>query len=152
VANPEETDTLTDTDLAYAWLYQDVAHGDASRTGLFPVVERYRAAVSVFSHIAVVALETLHYSNHLVDECVIDLPMGTFFEKVIVPDSEYSMIGKLIMTPVGDDLTNSAILGSVPEELMPAVELAQKSVQIRVGNPESEVITLKTRASPAEDA
>lgn len=51
---------LTDIDMAYAWLYQDVAHGDEVSTGHFDVKERFRAAVGVFSHMAVVAIETLH--------------------------------------------------------------------------------------------
>jgi hypothetical protein len=37
---------FTDIDLAYAWLYQDVAHGDAMSTGHFDLTERYKAAVA----------------------------------------------------------------------------------------------------------
>jgi hypothetical protein len=48
---------FTDIDLACAWLYQDVAHGDEVSTGHFEVRERYRAAVGVFAHMAVVAIE-----------------------------------------------------------------------------------------------
>jgi len=53
----------TDLDLAYAWLYPDVAHGDPVSTVYFDVTERFRAAVGVFSHMAVAALDTLHYVN-----------------------------------------------------------------------------------------
>jgi hypothetical protein len=47
---------FTDIDVAYAWLYQDVARGDAVSTGYSDITERYKAAVGVFSHMAVVAL------------------------------------------------------------------------------------------------
>ena len=47
-----EEQHFTDIDMAYAWLYQDVAHGDEVSTGYFDVTERYRAAVQVFSHMA----------------------------------------------------------------------------------------------------
>ena len=33
----------------------------AVSTGYFGIMERFRAAAGVFSHIAVVAIETLHY-------------------------------------------------------------------------------------------
>jgi hypothetical protein len=80
---------LTDINMAYAWLYQDVAHGDEVSTGYFGVKERYRAAVGVFSHMAVVAIETLHYVNALVALGVLDLPVGTFSDPVVVTDREY---------------------------------------------------------------
>ena len=54
----------TDVELAFAWLYQDVAHGDESTTGDLGIVERYRAAVGVFSHVAVMSLRTLDYLKH----------------------------------------------------------------------------------------
>jgi hypothetical protein len=46
----DEQAHLTDIEVAYAWLYQDVAHGDEVSTGYFDVKERYRAVVGVFSH------------------------------------------------------------------------------------------------------
>jgi hypothetical protein len=58
----------------HLWLYQDVVHGDEVSTGYFDMKERYRAVVGVFSHMAVVAIETLHYINHLVELDVISYP------------------------------------------------------------------------------
>ena len=46
----------TDIELPFAWPYQDGAHGDESTTGYLGVGERFAAAVGVFAHIAVVAL------------------------------------------------------------------------------------------------
>ena len=146
-----ETQHLTDIDLAYAWLYQDVAHGDEVTTGHFGVEERYKAAVSVFSHLAVVALETLHYINHLVELGVITLAVGTFSDPVVVTSDQYVKTGmRLIETAVGDDLSDPALAESVPEHLRPAFVMAQEMVQQRSGDPESEAVTVEVRRSNRE--
>lgn len=107
---------FTDIELAFAWLYQDVAHGDAVTTGHFDMTDRYRAAVNVFSSMAVVALETLEYINELVELEVITLPVGTFADTVIVTDREHVARGvAFIETDVSDDLTDPAgVLASPP--------------------------------------
>lgn len=115
---------FTDIDLAYAWLYQDVAHGDEVSTGYLDVRERYRAAVGVFSHMAVVAIETLHYINELVELGILDLPVGTFSDPVVVTDRDYVVQRYWFDTDVGADL--SVLDSEVPEELRPALELAKK--------------------------
>jgi hypothetical protein len=115
---------FTDIDAAYAWLYQDVAHGDAVSTGFFDVAERYKAAVGVFSHMAVVAIGTLHYVNDLVALGVLDLPVGTFSDPVVVTDREYVRQAYWFDTEVGADL--SVLDSEVPEQLRPALELAKR--------------------------
>ena len=141
------TQHLTDIDLAYAWLYQDVAHGDEVSTGYFGVKERFRAAVGVFSHLAVVAIETLHYINCLAQLGVITLPVGTFSDPVVVTDDDYVFhgLGLLVETEVGNDLSDPAIAASVPDTLRPAFVLAQQMVAQRRGDPQSEVVTMEVR-------
>jgi hypothetical protein len=133
--------------LAYAWLYQDVAHGDEVSTGYFGIKERYRAAVGVFSHLAVVAIETLHYINYLIQLDVITLPAGTLSDPVVVTDVEYvsRLRGMLVETEVGNDLSDPAIAASVPDELRPAFVLAQQMLTQRSGDPQSEVVTMEVR-------
>jgi hypothetical protein len=145
--NGGPTQHLTDIDLAYAWLYQDVAHGDEESTGYFGVKERYRAAIGVFSHLAVVAIETLHYINSLVELGVIRLPVGTLSDPVVVTDDEYisRLRGLLVETEVGNDLSDPAIAASVPDDLRPAFVLAQQMVAQRNGDPQSEVVTMDVR-------
>jgi hypothetical protein len=145
------TQHLTDIDLAYAWLYQDVAHGDEVSTGHFDVNERYRVAVGVFSHLAVVALETLHYINCLVELGVITLPVGTFSDPVVANEGDrvFRGLGLLVATHVDNDLSDPAIAASVPEALRPAYELAQQMVAQRRGDPQSEVVTMAVRRAPA---
>lgn len=110
---------FSDIDLAYAWLYQDVAHGDKVTTGVFEVLERYHAAVGVFSHLAVVAIETLHYINSLVELDVITLPVGTFSDPVIVTDNEYVTHGRAYESEVGADLGDVPIGGPLPSHFRP---------------------------------
>lgn len=143
---------LTDLDLAYAWLYQDVAHGDEVTTGYFGVKERYRAAVGVFSHLAVVAIETLHYINCLVQLGVITLPVGTFSDPVVVTGDDYVFhgLGLLVETDVGNDLRDPAIAASVPDVLRPAFVLAQQMLEQRRGDPQSEVVTMEVRRAHPE--
>jgi hypothetical protein len=138
---------LTDIDLAYAWLYQDVAHGDETSTGYFDVLDRYRAAVSVFSHIAVVAIETLHYVNDLSEFELISMPVGTFSDAVVVTTTEYTMTGSYIQTDVGNDLSDSSLADQLPEEIRPAFALAQRMAQRRAADPQSEVVTIQVRSS-----
>ena len=119
-----EQSHFTDIGVAYAWLYQDVAHGDAVSTGYFDVTERYKAAVGVFSHMALVAIGTLHYLNDLVALGVLSLPVGTFSDPVVVTDREYAKQVYWFDTEVGADL--SVLDSEVPEHLRPALELAKR--------------------------
>jgi hypothetical protein len=114
---------FSDIDLAYAWLYQDVAHGDEVSTGRFDVAERYHAAVGVFSHIAVVVIETLHYINELVELGVIGLPVGTFSDPVIVTATEFVWEGKMYQSEVGADLGDALLGGPLPDHFRPAFDL-----------------------------
>jgi len=115
---------FTDIGVAYACLYQDVARGDAASTGCFDITERYKAAVGVFSHMAVVAIETLHYLNDLVALGVLELPVGTFIDPVVVKDREYVKQAYWFDTEVGADL--SVLDSEVPAQLRPALELAKR--------------------------
>jgi hypothetical protein len=135
---------FTDIDLAYAWLYQDVAHVDAVSTGPLDVTDRYHAAVSVFANTAVVAIETLHYINELVELGVVALPVGTFSDPVVVTASERVVSGlSLIETEPGNDLTDPAIEASVPGNLRPAMGLIRHMVQRRSGDPQSQVVSMQ---------
>jgi hypothetical protein len=74
----EDGAKLTDVDLAWAWLYEDSIHGNEASTGQFGVLMKFAAAVGVFSHMAFVALQTLHHINRLCEFGIIHLPPGTF--------------------------------------------------------------------------
>ncbi len=114
---------FTDIDLAYNWLYGDVIHSDEEKIEHFGVMERFRAAVGVFSQLAVVAIETLHYINELVELGILDLPVGTFSDPVVVTAREYTQTVFMLMGEVGADLLASG--DQLPEQLRPALELVR---------------------------
>lgn len=124
--NDGEQGQFSDIDLAYAWLYQDVAHGDEVSTGYFDVLERYNAAVGVFAHVAVVAIETLHYINELAELGVVALPVGTFSDPVIVTATEYVREGQMVFSEVGADLGEVMSGGPLPEHFRPAFDLIRE--------------------------
>jgi hypothetical protein len=86
-----------DLDLAYAWLYQDVAHGDPVSTGYFDVKERFRAAVGVFSHMAVAPCATRRTSGPL------GIKLGHGLDKPGSPLSWHSLL-----TPLSKDRSSYA--------------------------------------------
>jgi len=103
-------------------------------TGYFDVTERYRAAVQVFSQMAVVAIQTLHYINDLGTRGILELPVGTFTDPVVVRDREYSQQMYYFDTEVDADL--SVLDDVVPDHLQPALELAKMMMMARqAGNP-----------------
>lgn len=83
-----ESETVNDVDLAYAWLYGDLVHGDHGKNLLSPM-QRFQAAVGVFSAVAIAALATLNLIRQLADMAAVTLPEGTFTGPVIAiePDT-----------------------------------------------------------------
>lgn len=69
----------------------------------------------MFSHMAVVAIETLHYVNELVELGILDLPVGTFTDPVIVTDIECVMQAYFYDTDVGADL--SVLDSEIPDHV-----------------------------------
>ncbi|BBY92305.1 hypothetical protein MGALJ_19740 [Mycobacterium gallinarum] len=117
----------TDVDLAYAWLYQDLAHGDAVTTGELGIQQRYEAAVGVFSHLAVVALETLHYINALCELGIISLPVGTFSNRVIASGTEGGMkVTAVHEVDVDEDLNEITPGGPLPPSARPIDEVVRE--------------------------
>jgi hypothetical protein len=129
----EDARQFSDLELAYAWLYEDAAHCDEASTGYFDVRDRYRAAVGVFSHIAVVAIETLHYINALAEMGVIDLPPGTFTDRVVVTETEYVVEGRGYQAPVGADLGAVSVAGCLPSGFRPMFDAVQELQRQRSG-------------------
>jgi hypothetical protein len=117
----------TDVDLAYAWLYQDLAHGDAVTTGGLGIQQRYEAAVGVFSHLAVVALETLHYINALCELGIIALPVGTFSNRVIASGTEGGMkLTAVYEVDLDEDLDEITPSGPLPPSARPIDEVVKE--------------------------
>lgn len=106
---------VSDLDLAYGWLYEDSLHGDPPSFDQFGLRERYRAATHVFSHIAVVAMETLAYLRHLSNEGYLVLPDETFSADVVLTETTWEIRGEWY---VGDSIDGG--LASVTDGEIPA--------------------------------
>jgi hypothetical protein len=117
----------TDVDLAYAWLYQDLAHGDLTGTGQVGLLQRFQAAVEVFSHIAVVAIKSLNHVKKLNDLHVIELPAVAFTSRVSVAGAEPMRVEVVkavvldanlneVQTGVADDRPQSEVVADLNQQ------------------------------------
>jgi hypothetical protein len=114
-----EEGVTTDVELAFAWLYQDVAHGDHSTTGRLGVQERFRAAAGFFSGLAILALATHNFIGQLVELGTIQLPAETFSDPVIVTETEFVWECEVYESEVGADLGDVESGGPVPDHFRP---------------------------------
>ncbi|WP_156464788.1 hypothetical protein [Aeromicrobium sp. Root495] len=116
----EATPQVSDTQLASAWLYGDVVHvdlrGKKTDGQLFPVKERFAAAVMYFSLVADLALTTLDYLKVLDKLGALALSPQALDEPVVVAASELVDTASAFIADVGTpapDLSVSA--GDAPE-------------------------------------
>jgi hypothetical protein len=126
-----EAVAYTDIELAFAWLYQDAVKSDASTTGEIGIVHRYRAAVGVFSHIAIVAVATLNYIRQLCDLGKLVLLETAFTDPVIVTDTEVVLEGQAYTGPVGSEVDVADVLagGQLPEGFRSAFDDVHEAFQ-----------------------
>ncbi|MFM9378809.1 hypothetical protein [Gordonia sp. VNK21] len=123
-----EIGQATDLDLAYAWLYEDSIHGDLPSYDEFDARDRYRAATHVFSHIAVVALETLAYIRFLVERGHLAIPAEGLEVDVVVNETRWEQRGRGFFgepgrIPEGTDLTDEV----PPPGMRPICEILEVS-------------------------
>ena len=123
----EDEKRQTDVDLAYAWLYQDLAHGDEVSTGHLGVQHRFEAAVGVFAHLAVVAIETLHYINGLCELGIIKLPVGTFSDRVTAFQTGITMkVSSVYEVALDEDLNELTARGPLPDSARPIIDVVKE--------------------------
>lgn len=122
----EDGTKQTDVDLAYAWLYQDLAHGDEVSTGQLGIQQRFNAAVGVFSHLAVVAIETLHYINGLCELGVIELPVGTFSDRVTARTDFGMKVTGVHQVDLAEDLGELPPGSPLPDSARPLSEVVNE--------------------------
>lgn len=101
----EATDFVSDTQLAAAWLYADLVHADATGAKkaalVFPMVERYAAAVRNFSHMALLTLATLELVESMAEAGLIVLDPQARTAEVVVGKSELVRETRAYMAEVG---------------------------------------------------
>ena len=102
VDGSEPTTSLSDTELAYAWIYGDVVHGDPERlsaTQRHGVRERYRAAAPVVCRIMRAALVTLDFIEQLRELGLLELDDDVFERAVVVGDEPFRDRAAIHMAP-----------------------------------------------------
>lgn len=129
----EDHGNFTDVELAFAWLYQDSVHGQKSTTGHLGVGERFSAAVGVFSHLAVLALEMLHYINGMVEVGALDLPVGTFTDQVVVLPSDMQQEDQVYASETAADMSEWSDMTKVPDSYKPLYEVLTADKEAKGG-------------------
>lgn len=103
-----EEEEISDVVLAYSWLYGDSIHGDHKKAETLDIAHRYRAAVGLFSGIAVVAIATSNMLRQFVELGVVNLPDEAFTDDVVVTETELRVeVAEAYHTDVGADLTET---------------------------------------------
>ncbi|MBN1092725.1 hypothetical protein JKP75_09270 [Blastococcus sp. TML/M2B] len=133
------TPQVSDTQLAAAWLYGDLVHvdtrGSKSDGLLFPIKERYSAAVTYFAHAAVLCLMTLDLVLALHRLGVIALDAESVEREVVVGVGELVERGAAYLGPVGSPMPDLDIaLAELPEgfQAFTVTELLRQSPANRV--------------------
>ena len=93
---------MTDLQLAYAWLYGDVVHGDQDRLDQarsFGLDERFRAAILLVANAARHTVWTLNTLRNVRHRGLVQLDEALFVEPVVITETEYrreatAMVGK----------------------------------------------------------
>ena len=103
----EATGFVSDTQLAAAWLYADLVHADATgpkRAALvFPLAERYAAAVRVFSNLASLTLQTLDLIQSLSDAGRLSIGADAFTADVVVGEKQLVREARAYVAEVGTE-------------------------------------------------
>lgn len=104
----DATPMVSDTQLAAGWLYADLVHADPKgskqKALLFPLRERYAAAVRVFSRIAALAVSTLRLIEDLRCSGAISITEQAWKQDVVVGASELVNEAKMFAASPGTDM------------------------------------------------
>ncbi|WNV82897.1 hypothetical protein [Umezawaea sp. Da 62-37] len=102
------TGLVSDTQLAFGWMYADLVHADPKsekKDALgFSLRERYAAAVSVFSRLAALTVETLRLVKELHDDGVVVVDEQMWTTDVVVAASEITYEGVIYTAAEGTDM------------------------------------------------
>ena len=139
VDGSEVTPQVSDTQLAAAWLYGDLVHvdtrGNKSEGLLFPVKERYSAAVTYFAHAARLSLMTLDLVRSLCSLGVIELDEASLEEGVVVGLTELVDESVAYVGPAGSSMPSLDIAArDLPRDFRPftVTELLRQTSSNRV--------------------
>lgn len=101
-----ESDSLSDVELAYAYIYGDVVHHDTKRlaaTAAFGVRARYEAAALVIPRLMLQALATLDVIVCARSRGVVVLPEELFTDEVVVTETTLRREAEMHVAEVGTE-------------------------------------------------
>lgn len=110
VDGTESTPQVSDSQLALAWLYGDLVHvdvkGEKFDGTLFPIKDRYTAAVSYFSDVALLCARTFDVITDLAHRGLLKLGSDVMDIPVVVGSSELVQTSAMYIGPVGTATPN----------------------------------------------
>lgn len=120
INDPDHTLQVSDSQLALAWLYGDLVHvdvkGEKVDGTLLPIRQRYTAAVSYFSGVALLCAETFDVIADLAHRGLLTLDSDVMDTPVVVNSNELVQTGVAYIAPVGTAMPKLANpMESAPE-------------------------------------
>lgn len=113
----EEASSLSDNQLAFAWLYGDVVHHDPERlaaTGVAGVRERYRAAAPLVCRVMIQTIATLRFIELLASHDLLPMPPAALAAEVIVTDPVMRRHAQVYLAPSDTDMPPLPPPGQAP--------------------------------------
>ncbi|MFE0916082.1 MULTISPECIES: hypothetical protein [unclassified Streptomyces] len=107
-----QTASLTDHDLAWAWIYGDVVHHDPKRrrdADPFGLAERFRAAVPLVTWAMVAAIELLNHIRALQHDGILGLRPDLFDEQVVLSSTTWEHAAQALIAPTGTPAPEHAL-------------------------------------------
>ncbi|TIH37373.1 hypothetical protein [Subtercola vilae] len=106
-ADGNKSEFLSDTELAFAYIYGDIVHNDVDRlaaTKMHGVKERFKAAAPIVGFIMVLTIATLNVTRNMRTTGLLELPEELFTEDVVVSETVFRNKARAWSAPVGTPL------------------------------------------------
>lgn len=113
----EQASSLSDNQLAFAWLYGDVVHHDPDRlaaTGVAGVRERYRAAAPLVCRVMIQTMATLRFVELLASHELLPIPPAALAAEVTVTDPVMRRHAQVFLAPSDADMPPLPAPGQAP--------------------------------------
>ncbi|MET9695176.1 hypothetical protein ABZY81_43610 [Streptomyces sp. NPDC006514] len=107
-----QTTSLTDHDLAWAWIYGDVVHHDPRRrrdADPFGLAERFRAAVPLITWAMVAAIELLNHIRALQHDGILGLRPEVLDQEVVLRSTTWEQAAQALAAPPGTPAPEHAL-------------------------------------------
>ncbi|MFJ3728842.1 hypothetical protein ACIPYQ_40650 [Streptomyces sp. NPDC090045] len=107
-----QTASLTDHDLAWAWIYGDVVHHDLKKrrdADPFGLAERFRAAVPLITWAMVAAIELLNHIRALQHDGILGLRPEVLDQEVVLHSTTWEHAAQALTAPLGSPAPEHAL-------------------------------------------